>query len=57
MKAKRKLPSLFKLAAQNKSYRSAKLAKERAELRAKKAWKKSMVAAKKKLRAINRKRK
>lgn len=55
-KSTRRAPSLFALAGKNKAYKSAKRAKEKAEARAKKAWKKAMTISKKKLRALNRKR-
>lgn len=52
----RRGPSLFKLAAANKAYKAAKRAKDKADARSKKAWKKAMSVSKKKLKALNRKR-
>ena len=42
--------------AEKRAERKAQRAKEKAEARAKKAWKKAMTISKKKLRALNRKR-
>lgn len=54
-KATRKGPNLFSLAAKNKTFKAAKRAEAKASARAKKAWKKSLAAAKRKLKSGKRK--
>lgn len=49
-KAKRAGKSLFKVASQNKAFRAATRAKNKAQARAKAAWKKALSVAKKKIR-------
>lgn len=49
--------NIFRLAAKNKSFKAAKKAEAKAAARAKKAWKRSLAIAKKKLKAHNRKNK
>lgn len=44
--------SLFKIAARDKSYKSAKRAKSKAESRTRSAWRKALVKAKKKLKKM-----
>ena len=49
---KRAGSSLFKIAAKDKGYKSAKRAKTKAESRTRKAWRKAISKAKKKLRKM-----
>ena len=48
--------NLFSVAARNKAFKSAKRAQAKAEARSKKAWKKAVATAKRKLRSSRKRR-
>jgi hypothetical protein len=52
-----KRPNLFREAAKNKSFKSAKKAEAKAAARKRAAWKKAVAAAKRKIKSKTRKRK
>jgi hypothetical protein len=48
---KRRTKNIFSIAASNKSYKAAKAALKKVEMRAKKAYKKALAAARKKIKS------